>query len=72
MYNKSDYIPCIAWGRNAVYSGTLEVGDKIAVCGRIQSRQYKKKSEDGQVCVKTAYEVSILQMEPLETDHSQE
>lgn len=65
MYNKSDYIPCIAWGRNAVYSGTLEVGDKICINGRIQSRQYKKKLGDGQVLEKTAYEVSILQMEQL-------
>ncbi len=65
LYNKSDYIPCIAWGRNAVYSGTLEVGAKIALNGRIQSRQYKKKCEDGDVMVKTAYEVSILQMEQL-------
>lgn len=63
MYNKSDYIPCIAWGRNAIYSSTLEVGDKIAVQGRLQSRQYKKKTEDGDVQIKTAYEVSILQLE---------
>lgn len=63
LYNKSDYIPCIAWGRNAVYSSSLEVGAKIALHGRIQSRQYKKKREDGDVMVKTAFEVSILQME---------
>ncbi|MGN0658045.1 MAG: single-stranded DNA-binding protein [Emergencia sp.] len=66
MYNKSDYIPCIAWGRNAVYSATLNVGDKIAVCGRLQSRQYRKKCEDGQVLLKTAYEVSVLQLETFE------
>lgn len=65
MYNKSDYIPCIAWGRNALYSGSLSVGDKISIQGRLQSRQYKKKGEDGNVSVKTAYEVSILQMEQL-------
>ena len=63
LYNKSDYIPCIAWCRNAVYSSSLEVGAKIALQGRIQSRQYKKKCEDGDVMVKTAFEVSILQME---------
>ncbi len=63
MYNKSDYIPCIAWGRNALYSSTLDVGDKIALHGRLQSRQYKKKCEDGDVLEKTAFEVSILQME---------
>lgn len=65
MYNKSDYIPCISWGRNAVYSNTLDVGDKIAIHGRLQSRQYKKKTEDGEVLLKTAYEVSILQLESL-------
>jgi len=65
MYNKSDYIPCISWGRNAVYSNTLDVGDKIAIHGRLQSRQYKKKTEDGDVLLKTAYEVSILQLESL-------
>lgn len=63
MYNKSDYIPCIAWGRNALYSSTLDVGDKIALHGRLQSRRYKKKCEDGDVLEKTAFEVSILQME---------
>ncbi len=63
MYNKSDYIPCIAWGRNALYSATLDVGDKIALHGRLQSRRYKKKCEDGDVLEKTAFEVSILQME---------
>ena len=65
MYNKSDYIPCIAWGRNAIYASSLSVGDKIALNGRLQSRQYKKKKEDGDVLVKTAYEVSILQLESL-------
>jgi len=65
MYNKSDYIPCISWGRNAVFSSTLDVGDKIAVRGRLQSRQYKKRNENGEVLLKTAYEVSILQMESL-------
>lgn len=65
MYNKSDYIPCISWGRNAVYSSTLDVGDKISIHGRLQSRVYKKKTEDGDVLVKTAYEVSVLQLESL-------
>lgn len=68
MYNKSDYIPCIAWGRNAVYSASFAVGDKIAIRGRLQSRQYRKKQEDGGVMTKTAYEVSILQMEPVEQE----
>ncbi len=58
-YNKSDYIPCIAWGRNARYVNGLSVGDRIAVQGRIQSREYQKTSEDGSQMTKTAYEVSI-------------
>lgn len=68
MYNKSDYIPCIAWGRNAVYSGTMNVGGKIAVRGRLQSRQYRKKLEDGSFLTKIAYEVSVLQLEIFEED----
>ena len=63
MYNKSDYIPCIAWGRNAVYSSSLDVGDKIAIRGRLQSREYKKREEDGSVTVKTAFEVTVTQLE---------
>ena len=66
MYNKSDYIPCIAWGRNAVYSGTLDVGDKIAIHGRLPSREYKKREEDGSVTVKTAFEVSVTQLETVD------
>ena len=62
-YNKSDYIPCITWGRNARYTGKLKVGDNIKVCGRIQSRNYQKKLEDGSVVVKTAYEVSVSKLE---------
>ena len=63
MYNKSDYIPCIAWGRNANYGQQLEVGMKIYIEGRIQSREYKKKIEDGEVEIRKAYEVSILKLE---------
>lgn len=63
MYNKSDYIPCIAWGRNAAYGGELGVGCKLAVEGRIQSREYKKRDDEGNVSVKVAYEVSIIKME---------
>ncbi len=57
-YNKSDYIPCIAWGRNARYVNTLKVGDRIDLSGRIQSREYQKE-EGGTLLTKTAYEVSI-------------
>lgn len=63
MYNKSDYIPCIAWGRNAAYAGGLDVGTRIKVGGRIQSREYKKKNEDGSMIEKIAYEVSIINIE---------
>ena len=63
MYNKSDYIPTIAWGRNASYSGQLQVGDKIAVEGRIQSREYRKYNDEGEPITKTAYEVSVIRME---------
>ena len=65
-YNKSDYIPCIAWGRNAAYGGELEVGCKLLIEGRIQSREYKKRSDDGEVCTKVAYEVSVVRMEELQ------
>ena len=62
-YNKSDYIPCIAWGRNARFSESLTVGDNIKVWGRIQSRTYQKKLESGDILTKVAYEVSISKME---------
>jgi len=62
-YNKSDYIPCIAWGRNARYAGRLVVGDNIRLWGRMQSRQYQKRKDDGEVLEKTAYEVSTAKIE---------
>ena len=62
-YNKSDYIPCIAWGRNARFSSKLEVGQNVKIWGRIQSRDYQKKLETGETMTKTAYEVSISKME---------
>ncbi len=62
-YNKSDYIPCIAWGRNARYSQNLSIGDNIKIWGRIQSREYQKKLESGETLTKTAYEVSVSKME---------
>ncbi|MEG1805731.1 MAG: single-stranded DNA-binding protein, partial [Clostridia bacterium] len=58
-YNKSDYLPCIAWGRNARFCKTLNVGDKIALTGRIQSRKYIKKIDETLMEEKTAYEISI-------------
>ena len=61
-YNKSDYIPCIAWGRNARFAKNLAVGEKIAVSGRIQSREYQKKITDDSMKIMTAYEVSISKL----------
>lgn len=58
-YNKSDYIPCIAWGRNARFVNGLGIGERVSVSGRIQSREYQKMQEDGSYQTKTAYEVSI-------------
>ena len=62
-YNKSDYIPCIAWGRNARYCQNVEVGTCVRIVGRVQSRLYEKKHEDGTVEERVAYEVSIGSME---------
>lgn len=62
-YNKSDYIPSIAWGRNARFCQNLEVGTEVKIVGRIQSRNYEKKYEDGTVVKKVAYEVSIGSLE---------
>lgn len=66
LYGKSDYIPCICWGRNAIYADNLEVGTRLQIKGRIQSREYQKRSEDGVYETRTAYEVSISKMETVE------
>ncbi len=63
MYNKSDYIPCIAWGRNAAYAEKLAIGTKLALTGRLQSREYKKKLEDGGAETRKAFEVSVVKLE---------
>lgn len=62
-YGKSDYIPCIAWGRNAKFCAGLDVGTNLKVWGRIQSRQYKKRIDEENFEERTAYEVSISKME---------
>ena len=62
-YNKSDYIPCIAWGRNARFCENIPVGTEVKVVGRVQSRTYEKKYEDGTVETKVAYEVSVSSLE---------
>ena len=72
-YNKSDYIPCIAWGRNARFCQNIEVGEKVKLWGRIQSRTYEKKFEDGTSEMRRAYEVSVSKMEILkETEDTTE
>ncbi len=58
-YNKSDYLPCIAWGRNARFVSDLSVGEKIYLTGRIQSRVYQKRIDEDTTLSRTAYEVSI-------------
>lgn len=58
-YNKSDYIPCVVWGRNARYVKDMSVGDKITVQGRLQSREYQKKLSDTDIKTMTAYELSV-------------
>ncbi len=65
-YNKSDYIPCIAWGRNARFAKSLAVGEKIAISGRIQSREYQKRISDDDVKIMTAYEVSVSKLSAYE------
>ncbi len=62
-YNKSDYIPVIAWGRNARFAGDFQVGDNIKVWGRIQSRTYKKQISEEESETRTAYEVSVSKIE---------
>lgn len=71
-YNKSDYIPTIAWGRNAKFCQSLEVGTKVKLVGRVQSRMYEKKHEDGTVENRVAYEVSIGSLEVIEEDYETE
>ena len=67
-YNKSDYIPCIAWGRNARFCGKREVGEHVKVTGRLQSRKYQKKFPNGDVIEKIAYEVSVSRIETERAD----
>ena len=65
-YGKSDYIPCISWGRNARFTSGFEVGGHVQIWGRIQSREYVKKLEGEGTERRTAYEVSVSKMEYLE------
>ena len=65
-YSKSDYIPCICWGRNARYASAFEVGEHVQIIGRIQSRTYIKKLSDTLTEERTAYEVSVSKLECVE------
>ena len=65
-YGKSDYIPCICWGRNARFASGFEVGSHVQIWGRIQSREYVKKVSETQVEQRVAYEVSVSKIEFLE------
>ncbi|MBE5886025.1 MAG: single-stranded DNA-binding protein [Lachnospiraceae bacterium] len=67
-YGKSDYIPCICWGRNARFASGFEVGTRCAIWGRIQSREYVKKISDTEAERRVAYEVSVSKLEELEDD----
>jgi len=71
-YNKSDYIPAIAWGRTARFSQNLPTGTEVRAIGRVQSRKYEKKYEDGTVEEKVAYEVSISSLEVLNEEDKPE
>lgn len=72
QYGKSDYIPCITWGRNAKFTGNLEVGTNIKIWGRIQSRNYKKKISEEEFVDKTAYEVSVTKLEIVKSEQFDE
>ena len=65
-YGKSDYIPCICWGRNARYASSFDVGEHVRVLGRIQSREYVKKLSETETETRVAYEVSVSKLECIE------
>ena len=68
-YNKSEYIPSIVWGRNAKFAKNLKVGDRIQMWGRVQSRDYEKKLDNGEVEKRVAYEVSISKIKRLDENN---
>lgn len=65
-YGKSDYIPCICWGRNARFAGNLEIGSHVWIHGRMQSREYTKKISEFEAEKRVAYEVSVSKVDVLE------
>lgn len=70
-YNKSDYIPSIVWGRNAKFAKNLQVGDRIQMWGRVQSRTYDKKIDSGVSIKKVAYEVSVSKIKKVELEEEE-
>ena len=70
-FGKSDYIPCIAWGRNAQYASRFRVGDHLRIGGRLQSREYQKLLDNGEYIVRNAFEVSAFTLDAVER-HPQE
>jgi len=70
-YNKSDYIPTIAWGRNARFCQNLPIGTEVKIVGRVQSRNYEKKYEDGTIETRVAYEVSIASLQVVNEDNNE-
>lgn len=66
-YGKSDYIPCICWGRNARFASGFEVGSHVQIWGRIQSREYMKKLSEEESEKRIAYEISVSKLEYLES-----
>jgi len=71
-YGKSDYIPCICWGRNARYASQFKVGERCAVWGRIQSREYMKKLDEEHIERRVAFEVSVSKLEILDDAYGEE
>lgn len=71
-YWKSDYIPCIAWGRNARFASSLEVGTRLQIEGRIQSREYQKRISDDEFETRVAYEVSASRLEVAEDEQNKD
>lgn len=70
-FNRSDYIPAIAWGKNAVYSENLAVGSNVMLWGRLQSRNYNKRISESETEVRTAYELSVTKIEKLDGERAE-
>ena len=71
-FGKSDYIPCIAWGRNAQYAARFNVGDRVKLTGRLQSREYQKLLDNGEYMARVAYEVSAFTLEAGDAEERRE